>query len=345
MTLTMMGGAFVTETRLTTVRLQQLSWRFTEAAVLFAGIEADFFTKVSTHGQSVETLAEALDMTYDNTERMLKACVTLGLVSRDADGFHNAPDVERYLVKGKPTYAGQWIHWFHYRWKEWGELGQRLRHKDPGEVMGHYTPEFTEEFAQRYHEATNSVGMGAGRWFVRNYDLTGRRKILDLGGGSGAYSIVAAQAYPEITAIVLDLPEVIPIAREFIKQHGVDDRVTAQACDFTSDPLPEGADVILMNSNLPIYGSAAIQMVVNKAFDTLVPGGEMHICGEMLHEDWNGPLIPVMCGLHGALDGSTAKAHTPSECIGYFDNAGFVDVQVSEFVPEILMHISGKKPA
>ena len=332
------------EPRLTTVRLQQMSWLFTQSAVLFAGIENDFFTKVSTHGQSVEQLVEALGMTYDNIERMLKACISIGLVIRDENGFHNAPDVERYLVQGTSTYAGQWIHWFHYRWKDWGELGKRLGNQSSGEAMAHYTPAFTEEFARRYHEATNSVGMGAGRWFVKHYDLTGRRKILDLGGGSGAYSIVAAQKYPEITATVLDLPEVVPSAQEFIRQHGVDDRVTAQACDFTSDPLPEGADVILMNSNLPTYGSDVIQMVVQKAFDALVPGGEMHICGEMLHEDWNGPLIPVMCGIHGALDGSTAKAHTPSECIGYFELAGFVDVEVSEFVPDILMHISGTKP-
>ncbi|MCP3993400.1 MAG: methyltransferase domain-containing protein [Actinomycetia bacterium] len=338
------GGVVMSDERISTVRLQELSWRFTETAVLFGAVEVGFFTKVSSHGRSVGDLAAALGMSYENAERMAKACVSIGLINRTGDGFENAPDVERYLVEGKPTYAGSWIGWFHNRWDQWGKLGEHLGQDRPEEVMGHYTPEFTEDFARRYHEATNSVGMGAARWFVKNYELDGRHKLLDLGGGSGAYSIVAAQRYPELTAIVLDLPEVVPITLEFIEEHGVADRVTAQACDFTSDPLPEGSDVILMNSNLPMYGSATISEVVQKAFDALEPGGEMHVCGEMLNEDWNGPLIPVMCGLHGALDGSTAKAHTPSECIGYFEDAGFLDVAVSDFVPEILKHISGTKP-
>lgn len=330
--------------RLSTVRLQQLSWEFTRSAVLFAAIELDLFTKISEHGESVESIARALELGRENTERMLKALVTIGLVRRTGGGFENAPDVERYLVSSRATYAGKWIHWFHYRWQDWGRLGERLRADVEPTAMGHYTGAFTEDFARRYHEATASVGMGAARWFVKNNDLSGRRHLLDLGGGSGAYSIVAAERYPELTAMVLDLPEVVPVAARFIAEHGVSDRVTAAACNFIEDPLPGGADVILMNSNLPQYGSAEVRMVVRKAFDALEPGGEMHICGEVLREDWQGPLVPAMCGLHGALDGSTAKAHTPSECLAYFRDAGFEDVSISEFVPEILMHVQGRKP-
>jgi hypothetical protein len=144
--------------------------------------------------------------------------------------------------------------------------------------------------------------------------------------------------------VVLDLPEVVVVAREFATEHEVAERVSAEACDFTADPFPGGADVIMMNSNLPMYSAEVIRSVVQKAFDALEPGGEMHICGEMVNEDWNGPLIPVMCAVHGALDHSTALPHTPSDCIGYFEDAGFRDVRVREFIPDILQHISGRKP-
>jgi SAM-dependent methyltransferase len=322
-----------------------MSWAFTQSAVLFGAIEAGFFTAVSSDGGSEEAIAAALGITVPNTQRMIVALLTLGLIERNGAGFRNAPDVERFLVQGQRSYAGDWVHWFHHQWGAWGELGQRLQAAGEEKSLGFYTEGFTVEHARRYHQATASVGMGAARKFLREVDLTGRRKILDLGGGSGAYSIQAARQYPEIEAVVLDLPEVVVVSREFIAEHGVADRVTAEACDFTADPFPGGADVILMNSNLPQYSGPVIQAVVQKAYDALAPGGEMHICGEMVNEDWNGPLIPAMCAMHGALFQSTALPHTPSDCIGYFETAGFLDVRVREFIPDILQHITGRKPA
>jgi SAM-dependent methyltransferase len=170
---------------------------------------------------------------------------------------------------------------------------------------------------------------------MREVDLSSRKKILDLGGGSGAYSIVAALTHPDITAVVLDLAPVVEVAREFIAENGVADRVTAEVCDFTRDPFPRGADIILMNSNLP---------VIDKAFAALEPGGEMFICGEMIADDWRGPLIPAMCGLMGVTSNTNAWAHSISDCIGYFEDAGFEDVLVDEFIPEVLHRLRGRKP-
>jgi len=335
----------MTEPRPTTVRLQKLSWAFTQSAVLFAAIESGFFTAVSEHGDSAEAIATTAGMTENNARRMIVALLTLGLIERDGEGFRNAPDVERFLVDGKRSYAGRWITWFHHQWNNWGELGKRLQDTGPEDPLGFYDESFTVEHARRYHQATASVGMGAARKFLGEVSLEGRHMLLDLGGGSGAYSIEAAKRYPDLKAVVLDLPEVVVVTREFIAEHGVADQVSAEPCDFTRDPFPEGADIILMNSNLPQYSGEMIRLVLGKAFDALQPGGEMHICGEMVNEDWSGPLIPAMCAVHGVLFHSTALPHTPSDCVAYFEDAGFIDVRVREFIPDILQYITGRKPS
>jgi len=334
----------MTEFRPTTVRLQKMSWAFTESAVLFAAIQSGFFTAVSEHGDSTQAIAETMGISHANVLRMIVALLTLELIERDGDGFRNAGDVERFLVQGKRSYAGRWITWFHHQWANWGQLGEHLQNTAPEETLGFYDEGFTTDHARRYHQATASVGLGAARKFLSEVDLSGRRKLLDLGGGSGAYSIEAAKKYPDLQAIVLDLAEVAVVSREFIAEHGVADRVSAEKCDFTSDPFPDGADVILMNSNLPQYSDDVIKQVVKKAYQALLPGGEMHLCGEMVNEDWHGPLIPAMCAVHGVIFNSTALPHRPSDCIGYFEQAGFVDVKVREFIPDILQHISGRKP-
>mgnify|MGYP001198817731 FL=1 len=314
------------EPRPTTVRLQKHSWAFTQSAVLFTAIENGLFTSFSLRGDSLATIAKDAGITENNAKRMITALLTLELVERAGDGFCNAPDVERFLVEDTRSYVGRWITWFHHQWNAWGELGKRLEDTGPEDPLGFYDESFTVDHARRYHQATASVGMGAARKFMSEVPLDGRNLLFDLGGGSGAYSIEAAKRNPGLKAVVLDLPEVVlVVTRDFIKELG--------------------ADAILMNSNLPQYSGDMICQVLGKAFDALAPGGEMHICGEMVNEDWSGPLIPAMCSVHGVLFHSTALPHTPTDCIRYFEETGFEDVKVREFIPDILQHITGCKPA
>lgn len=335
----------MSETRPTTVRLQKLSWAFTQSAVLFAAIEHGLFTSISQHGDSLATIAKDAGITENNAKRMITALLTLELVERDGDGFSNAPDVERFLVEDTRSYAERWITWFRHQWNAWGELGKRLEDTGPEDPLGFYDESFTVDHARRYHQATASVGMGAARKFMSEVPLDGRNLLFDLGGGSGAYSIEVAKRNPGLKAVVLDLPEVVAVTRDFIKEHGVEAQVSAEPCNFINDEFPTGADVILMNSNLPQYSGEMICQVLRKAFSALAPGGEMHICGEMVNEDWSGPLIPAMCSVHGVLFHSTALPHTPTDCIRYFEETGFEDVKVREFIPDILQHITGRKPA
>jgi hypothetical protein len=142
---------------------------------------------------------------------------------------------------------------------------------------------------------------------------------------------------------VLDLPPVVEVAREAIASHGLSDRIAAQAGDFTRDALPRGADVVIMASNLPQYSRDIIQRVVDHAFEALLPGGEMHLIGEMLDAERRGPADPALWGLAEAIHGSTGIAHSVTECIGYLERAGFQAVAARDFVPGVLIRVTGLK--
>ena len=335
-----------TPPRADTTRLQRLTHSYRDAAALMAAVELGLFTQVARGADTQAAVAQALDLTQTNAERLITACVALGLLVREgAEGrLRNAPDVARFLVEGEAAYAGPWMLFSKPDWNEWGRLSTHLRRRDTV-VLGKYAQGFTVAQARKYHEATYSIGMGAARRFVRQVDLAGRRQILDLGGGSGCYCIVAAQQHPQLRAIVLDLPPVVEVTREFIATHGLTDRVTAVAGDFTRDPLPAGSDVMIMASNLPQYSREIIQAVVARAFAALAPGGEMHLIGEMLDAARSGPRDPALWGLAEALWGSTGVAHSVDECRGYFARAGFQDVAAHEFVPGVLTRLTGTRPA
>ena len=162
-----------------------------------AAVEVGLFTAISRGAGTYEEVARALDIHPTNAERLMVMLCAAGLIEKQEGRHRNAADVERFLVEGKPGYMGPWITFTKPQWNEWGRLGEHIRNKNL-KVMGAIET-FTAADARRYHNATYSIGMGAGRRFVRQVDLARRRRIMDIGGGSGAYCIAAAKehaAYP-----------------------------------------------------------------------------------------------------------------------------------------------------
>jgi SAM-dependent methyltransferase len=325
----------------TTVRLQNIAQSYGQSAALMAAVELGLFTAVSNGAGTYEEVAEALDIHPTNAERLMVMLCAAGLLEKPGARHRNAPDVERFLVDGKPGYMGPWITFTKPQWNAWGHLADHLREKDLS-VMG-AMEDFTIDDARRYHAATYSIGLGAGRRFARQVDLSARTKIMDIGGGSGAYCIAAAKEYGSIRAVVLDLAPVCEIARAFIAEHGVEDRVAAQPCDFTRDPFPWDCDVAIMASNLPMYSRDMIASVIAKAHDALLPGGEMHLIGETTNNERTGPWGPAYWGLGQAVSNSLGLAHSEADVLGYFTQAGFENVTVNEFIPGSLSRITGTR--
>jgi predicted nicotinamide N-methyase len=327
-----------------TVRLQRISKGFWESAALMSAVELGVFTAIANGQDTIASMANAIQIEPVNAERLLTALVAMELIIRDGDRFSNTEDVDRFLVEDKPTYAGPWMLFGKPRWEAWGHLTEHLKVREADQrILGMYDETFTVERAREYHEATYSIGMGAARRFHRQVDLAGRKKIMDLGGGSGCYCIVAAQNYPGMTAEVLDLPPVVVVTREYLQHNGVDKHVIATACDFTRDALPGDADVAIMASNLPQYSRPIIADVVSRVHDALLPGGEFHLIGEMLDADGSGPIAPALWGLSEAVSHSTGLAHSVTDCANYFEAAGFENIRIDEFIPDTLTRVSGVK--
>jgi hypothetical protein len=325
-----------------TVRLQNLSYGHKQSAALRAAIELELFTQISQGASSIPDIAGAIRISALNTERLVVACTALGLVEKEGEHYRNAPDVERFLVKEKMTYIGPWLLFNGLDFERWKNLADIMKSDNPPRVLGLYEW-MDDDMARVYHDATYTVGLGAGMLFARDVDLSNRSLILDLGGGSGAYCIAAVQKYPHLRAIVLDFEPVCRVAQRFIAQWAMEDKISTLPGDFTSDPLPSGADVMIMASNLPQYNEEVLGGVLKKAYEALTPGGEYHVVGETLDNQKDGPIGPALWGLHEALFGSEGRAHTEQEVIGYLEHAGFVDARVHPFVPGSLTRITAYK--
>jgi hypothetical protein len=327
-----------------TTRLQGIARAYTQSAVLFAALDVELFTHVHNGAVTEPALVEATGLRPIDVNRLVSCALSMDLLrwSDRPSELVNAPDVDAYLVKGEARYAGPWMTFTRPDVPRWFEMTELMR-QERGTHLGMYD-ELTVEAARTYHAATSSIGFGAARRFVKTVDLTGRQHLLDLGGGSGAYSITAVERFDGLRATVLDLPPVVVATNEYIADAGVSDRVATLGADFTVGEFPGPVDVVVMASNLPIYDGDVIAGVVARAFRALESGGEMHLIGEMLSDDRTGPIDAAMWGMNELICGSLGRSHTEAECAAYFESAGFTDVEVTEFVPGVLARCSGIKP-
>jgi SAM-dependent methyltransferase len=119
--------------------------------------------------------------------------------------------------------------------------------------------------------------------------LDGSRLLLDVGGGTGLYSIAFLQKNPLLRAIVWDRPEVLKVAGELAREQGVSDRLACVAGDMFRDPLPD-ADVMLLSNVLHDWDVPECEALVRRCAAALPPGGRLLIHDVFLNDALDGPL-------------------------------------------------------
>jgi predicted O-methyltransferase YrrM len=122
------------------------------------------------------------------------------------------------------------------------------------------------------------------------YPLHGAKRLLDIGGGTGIYSIAWLQRHPDLQAIVFDRPEVLKVAAEMAQAYGVADRLECQPGDMFSDPLPRDVDVVLLSNVLHDWDVPQCQTLVTRAAGALSSGGRLLIHDVFLNDALDGPL-------------------------------------------------------
>lgn len=159
----------------------------------------------------------------------------------------------------------------------------------------------------------------------------GRETLLDVGGGTGIYSIACLRQYPDLKAIVFDRPEVLKVAAEFAQQYGVSDRLTLHAGDMFADPLPV-ADVILLSNVLHDWDVAECKQLVNRCAAALPVGGRLLIHDVFLNDDLDGPL-PVALYSASLFSLTEGRAYSGREYCDWLRSAGLAP---SKIVPTLI---------
>lgn len=169
-------------------------------------------------------------------------------------------------------------------------------------------------------------------YLARVAPLANVRRLLDIGGGTGIYSIACLQQHPSLEACVLDRPEVLKVAHEMATDYGVGDRMEMLAGDMFADPLPNDCQAILLSNVLHDWDEPACESLVQRCADALPPGGALLIHDVFLNDELDGPL-PIALYSAALFTLTEGRAYSRAEYVRWLDQAG---LQTDETLPTLI---------
>jgi len=150
--------------------------------------------------------------------------------------------------------------------------------------------------------------------------LTEARVLLDVGGGTGLFSIGCLRKNPELRAIVWDRPEVLKVAAEMAATHGVSDRLECRPGDMFTDPVP-AADVVLLSNVLHDWDMPQCQELIGRCAGALPAGGRLLLHDVFLNDALDGPL-PVALYSAALFCMTEGRAYSAAEYQSWLSAAG-----------------------
>ena len=269
--------------------LSELIRGYMPSRVLLTALELDVFTAVqrSAAPPPVEALAGSLGTDLRATRVLLDALVSLGVLTKRDGCYANAPAAARYLAAGSPDDATTALKHNLSLWRSWSGLTEAVRQGHPVEhqEMRGRNDDWTVPFIAAMHR---NAALRAPM-VVRAAGTQGVRRLIDIGGGSGAYAIAFAREKADLEAEVFDLPSVTPITARNVEQAGLAGRVRTRTGDLRRDAFGEGWDLALLSAICHMLGPDGNRDLFRRVFSALGPGGRLVIQDHVMAPDRTAP--------------------------------------------------------
>lgn len=323
------------------VRLSTAYW---ESQALLTANRLRIFDALADGPRSADEVAAGLQLDPRSTGLLLRACVGLGFLTESGQRFQNAPVAATFLVSRSPAFMGNVIRYSDQLYAAWGHLEDAVRTGKPAVPAQTYLgddPSRTRAFVQAMHERA----LGIARALVPMLDLSGRRTMLDVGGGPGTYSVLLTERFPGLQAEVLELPGVAAVARELVAAAGAQQRVTLLDGDYHSSDFGSGRDVVLMSGMFHRESAQTCRDLVKRAAACLDPGGLLVVSDVFTDQGGCQPAFAAMFGLNMMLTAPEGGVHADADVKQWMAECGFRDLKVDALPPPMPHRVvTGVKP-
>jgi len=247
----------------------------------------------------------------------------MGLLFKQGRAFRDTPVTARYFSAASPDCARPALLHTANLWKTWSTLTECVRRGTAaGEAVGGHSGAWVESFIAAMHrnasERAGAVVRAVGA-------ATGR--MLDVGGGSGAYSIAFAQANPQLEADIVDLEAVVPLAQAHIREAGLEARVRVRCGDLRSSPFGEGYNLAFVSAICHMLSPDENQDLLRRCCAALAPGGRIVVQDFILEPDKTAPKSAALFALNMLTGTRAGSTYSEPEYAAWLDAAGFRNIR------------------
>lgn len=251
---------------------------------LVVAFETGIFAALAKTPRSADEIASELNLNQRGTAALMALLKELGLLRKEADKYALTLVSQQYLSPESQLSWGGVLHRFLespsvHRFIELLKSPDRdpTQHKrmtDAWKGGG-----FDEKSARVVLPVMHTITYSSAIRYSGQFELRGAKRVLDMAGGSGCFSIALAQQFPKLSCTVAELPAVTPVTREYLEKYQVTDRVSTVGLDMFNDEWPKGFDVVVFSNIFHDYNDEDCRKLAEKAFRSLNPGGRI-----LLHE-------------------------------------------------------------
>lgn len=327
--------------------ISSIAYGYMASRVLFAALEVDLFTRLSEREETIESLSHDTQIPLSLLQPLLTSLVSVGLVALSKGRYSNAPASEAYLVRGATRDFGDYLRFVVGRvnYSFMSELEKALRGERKPLEEGYYSSWYADPAdAEQLTRAQHRGSLGPAMVLARQTDLGGRRSLLDIGGGSGAFTIALCQRNTTLTATILDFPETVDVAKRYVAKAGLQERISHLPGNALGTEWPRGHEVILMSYLWSAVRGSEIEVLAKSAYAALPPGGMVLIHDFMVDDELSGPPTAAFHLLILALDNPEMVSLTPSGVAKRLTDVGFLNVTADILIPGITSVVIGYKP-
>ncbi len=311
-----------------------------------AADEVHLFEALESGGPATaEELAERSGFNLHALKGVLPMLASLGFLKVHLGRYQPTEPARLYLLHDSPFYWGHAFsfHRTHVNTQRFVTALKAETVDNKGRpVEAWETGQLSAEMARPITAFMNSHSMPAAVGVARHGDFEGVTRLLDVGGGSGCFSIALAKRHPGLSATVMELPAVCELAKEYVAEAGLTGRVDTVVVDMFRAAWPKGYDAIFMSNIVHDWDLETNAQLFRSSYEALPSGGRIYLHEMLIADDGSGPISSAAYSML-MLAGTKGRQYGAGELQRLLEDAGFSDFRVQDTYGHFSLVIATKR--
>jgi SAM-dependent methyltransferase len=292
---------------------------FTESRLMLTAVELDLFSTLSGNWLSAGDIARPRGWDPRALRILLDALTVIGLVDK-RNGKYSTTELSAEMLSRDGPYSvlDNALHGAEL-WQNWSRLTER--------VVGSGTRP-THDPLRAFIGTMELLAPRLAPGIAALIRPDKGRRLLDVGGGGGAYAVAFLKRDQTLSVTIFDRPEVLPICAEYLRDADCLDRVRLVAGDLTRDEFPGEQDLVFLSAIVHMLSLESNADLFRRVLRALVPGGRIVIRDHVMSADRLQPRAGTLFAVNMLVATDGGETYTMQELKDTLETAGFVDVRL-----------------